>query len=80
MKKCNCCQKVHQVRPENAKLALDAILPGFYFECDGVKENGERCNSTLIWPLEGKMAEAIFASSGDNIQELYYAFRKAGGQ
>lgn len=51
MKKCACCLKEHSGIPKTAKFSHAAIVPGWYFECDGVKENGERCNSTMVWPL-----------------------------
>lgn len=38
------CGKHYNERPANAKLALDAICPGYYFNCT--------CHSTLIWPAD----------------------------
>lgn len=43
MKKCSCCGKEYKIIPIEAKLHLDVICPGWYFNCE--------CKSTLVWPI-----------------------------
>lgn len=45
MKKCS-CGKIYFRVPKNSLAALDAIVPGYYFNCI--------CKSTLIFPFEKK--------------------------
>lgn len=69
MKTCNCCQKEYKERPEAARLALEAIAPGYYYECQGVKPNGETCNSTLFWKLDGVLLELFNQESISDLCE-----------
>lgn len=58
MKQCNCCCKVFDSIPKDAKLSLDAILPGYYFNCE--------CNSTLVISL-GEVRKAKFHALSNHL-------------
>jgi hypothetical protein len=63
MKTCNCCNKVYNSIPNEAKLALDAILPGYYFNCS--------CGSTLVFPLNKITDKAVLADCKNSLQKLH---------
>lgn len=43
MKKCD-CGIIYTDIPKGAKLTLDSVVPGYYYNC--------KCNSTLVWPYD----------------------------
>lgn len=50
-KTCNCCGKVYDSVPENAKFCHDAIVSGWYFNCV--------CKSTLVIPYGQDLKKAL---------------------
>lgn len=68
MKKCNCCNKIYESRPMEAKLDLGSICPGYYFNC--------ACGSTLVFRLGKELEKAIFTESENSIKKLHAELMK----